>query len=326
MAEATTAIDPDAGTLGADTSTAVARPANGLMGILQRLTGGQSTRQILPAAGAIVISVIGLAFFVISQQPERTTLYAALPEAEKARVVDALRNSGVDVALDPTTGDVIVPVADYHSSRMTLAAQGLPTSVPDGYSAVAEIPMGSSKSVENARLKQGQEIELARSISEIDGLVNIHVQVADVNGEIKFLHTVADGPCDDSYGVQVAALAGLPSGVVERARDLLIFLESQAHGARAGSDGTPDARDLGQSSLYGWMLPSRFSNDHNEAASTPTELVNEVIIQDDPILREISERLEAIDPDSLTPREALEALYAMRLALENTKASKDLEE
>ena len=178
MAEATTAIDPAAGTLGTDTSTAVARPVNGLMGILQRLTGGQSMRQILPAAGAIVISVIGLAFFVISQQPQRTTLYAALPEAEKARVVDALRNSGVDVALDPTTGDVIVPVADYHSSRMTLAAQGLPTSVPDGYSAVADIPMGSSKSVENARLKQGQEIELARSISEIDGLVAARVHLA----------------------------------------------------------------------------------------------------------------------------------------------------
>ena len=178
MAEATTAIDPAAENLGADTSTAVARPASGLTAILQRLTGGQSMRQILPAAGAIVISVIGLSFFVISQQPERTTLYAALPEAEKARVVDALRNSGVDVTLDPTTGDVIVPVADYHSSRMTLAAQGLPTSVPDGYSAVAEIPMGSSKSVESARLKQGQEIELARSISEIQNLVTARVHLA----------------------------------------------------------------------------------------------------------------------------------------------------
>ena len=178
MAEATTAIDPAAENLGADTSTAVARPASGLTAILQRLTGGQSMRQILPAAGAIVISVIGLSFFVISQQPERTTLYAALPEAEKARVVDALRNSGVDVTLDPTTGDVIVPVADYHSSRMTLAAQGLPTSVPDGYSAVAEIPMGSSKSVESARLKQGQETELARSISEIQNLVTARVHLA----------------------------------------------------------------------------------------------------------------------------------------------------
>ena len=124
MAEATTAIDPAAENLSADPSTAVARPATGLTAILQRLTGGQSIRQILPAAGAIVISVIGLVFFVIAQQPERTTLYAALPEAEKARVVDALRNSGVDVVLDPTTGDVIVPVSDYHSSRMTLAAQG----------------------------------------------------------------------------------------------------------------------------------------------------------------------------------------------------------
>ena len=178
MAEATTAIDPAAENLSVDPSTAVARPATGLTAILQRLTGGQSIRQILPAAGAIVISVIGLVFFVIAQQPERTTLYAALPEAEKARVVDALRNAGVDVVLDPTTGDVIVPVADYHSSRMTLAAQGLPTSVPDGYSAVAEIPMGSSKSVENARLKQGQEIELARSISEIDGLVTARVHLA----------------------------------------------------------------------------------------------------------------------------------------------------
>ena len=178
MAEATTAIDPTAENVSADPSTAVARPASGLTAIVQRLTGGQSIRQILPAAGAIIVSVIGLTFFVISQQPERTTLYASLPEAEKARVVDALRNSGVDVALDPTTGEVIVPVADYHSSRMTLAAQGLPTSIPDGYSAVAEIPMGSSKSVENARLKQGQEIELARSISEIDGLVTSRVHLA----------------------------------------------------------------------------------------------------------------------------------------------------
>lgn len=178
MAEATTAIDPTAENVSADPSTAVARPASGLTAIVQRLTGGQSIRQILPAAGAIIVSVVGLTFFVISQQPERTTLYASLPEAEKARVVDALRNSGVDVALDPTTGDVIVPVSDYHSSRMTLAAQGLPTSVPDGYSAVSEIPMGSSKSVESARLKQGQEIELARSISEIDGVITSRVHLA----------------------------------------------------------------------------------------------------------------------------------------------------
>ena len=181
MAEATTAMTPGmtAGTdVAASASSVSTVPTSGPMAVLHRLTGGQSLRQLLPAVGAIIVSIVGLVFFVVSQQPERTTLYAALPEAEKARVVDALRNSGVDVTLDPTTGDVIVPVTDYHSSRMTLAAQGLPASIPDGYQAISEIPMGSSRSVESARLKQGQEIELARSISEIDGLVTSRVHLA----------------------------------------------------------------------------------------------------------------------------------------------------
>ena len=181
MAEATTMTDPNAVPQDADTGsdTAVATvPTTGPMAVVYRLTGGQSLRQVLPAAAAIVVAIIGMVFFVVSQQPERTTLYASLPEAEKARVVDALKNAGVDVVLDPTTGDVIVPVADYHSSRMTLAAQGLPASIPDGYDAIADIPMGSSRSVESARLKQSQEIELARSISEIDGLVTARLHLA----------------------------------------------------------------------------------------------------------------------------------------------------
>ena len=64
---------------------------------------------------------------------------------------------------------MIVPVADYHSSRMTLAARGLPASIPDGYDSISDIPMGSSRSVERASETE-PEIELARSISEIEGL------------------------------------------------------------------------------------------------------------------------------------------------------------
>ena len=179
MAEATTVMDPAAEGQVDDVSTQVAQiPTTGPMAVLYRLTGGQSLRQVLPAIGGITVAVIGLVFFVVSQQPERTTLYASLPEAEKARVVDALKNAGVDVVLDPSTGDVIVPVKDYHSSRMTLAAQGLPASIPDGYDSLSDIPMGSSRSIENVRLKQSQEIELARSISEIDGLVTARVHLA----------------------------------------------------------------------------------------------------------------------------------------------------
>ena len=60
--------------------------------------------------------------------------------------------------------------------------------------------------------------------NDIPLLKNIHVQVSQSGGKLKFLHTVADGPCDDSYGIQVAALAGLPRSVVERATDLLLSL------------------------------------------------------------------------------------------------------
>ena len=179
MAEATTVIDPAAAGQGDEPSTSVSTvPTSGPMAVLYRITGGQSLRQVLPAAIGIVVALVAIIFFVVSQQPERTTLYASLPEAEKARVIDALKNAGVDVALDPTTGDVIVPVRDYHTSRMTLAAQGLPASIPDGYDSLANIPMGSSRSVEQVRLKQTQEIELARSISEIQGLVTARVHLA----------------------------------------------------------------------------------------------------------------------------------------------------
>ncbi len=179
MAEATTVMNPAEVGQGDEPTTQVSTiPTSGPMAILYRVTGGQSLRQVLPAAIGIIVALVAIVFFVVSQQPERTTLYASLPEAEKARVIDALKNAGVDVTLDPTTGDVIVPVRDYHSSRMTLAAQGLPASIPDGYEALADIPMGSSRSVEQVRLKQTQEIELARSISEIEGLVTARVHLA----------------------------------------------------------------------------------------------------------------------------------------------------
>jgi len=179
MAEATTVMNPAEVGQGDEPTTQVSTiPTSGPMAVLYRVTGGQSLRQVLPPVIGIIVAVVAIVFFVVSQQPERTTLYASLPEAEKARVIDALKNAGVDVTLDPTTGDVIVPVRDYHSSRMTLAAQGLPASIPDGYEALADIPMGSSRSVEQVRLKQTQEIELARSISEIEGLVTARVHLA----------------------------------------------------------------------------------------------------------------------------------------------------
>ena len=211
-------------------------------------------------------------------------------------------------------------------SLILLDEVGRGTSTFDGLAIAWSVTEDISNRVAARTLFATHYHQLVGLANEIEGLVNIHVQVADVKGEIRFLHTVADGPCDDSYGVQVAALAGLPIGVVERARDLLIFLEGQAQGARAGSEDTPDARDSGQSSLYGWMLGN---GDKPPAYSQPIlneEPTKQIVVSEDPVLREIAERLESLDPDTLTPREALEALYAMRAALNNTLDGKHLEE
>ena len=133
------------------------------------------------------------------------------------------------------------------------------------------------------------------------GLVNVHVQVAESDGELKFLHTVADGPCDDSYGVQVAALAGLPRHVVERSGDLLGFLESQAHGAKAGEKGAPTARSAGQASLLGFVGQPQ------------------VRIEKDALGEAVKQALSNIDPDSMSPREAHDALYTLQKILEGEK-------
>ena len=160
------------------TGGALAPSGGNFLSTVSRYTAQPSVKRALPMMVAVLSGVIGLIFFALLQQPNRTTLYAALPEAEKAQIVDALTNNGVDVALDPATGDVLVPVADLHSSRMKLAALGLPSTAADGYDSLSNIPMGTSRSVEMMRLKQSQEVELARSIMEIRAIKSARVHLA----------------------------------------------------------------------------------------------------------------------------------------------------
>ena len=158
--------------------------AGSLVSQVSRVYNQPAFQRSLPTFVALAVAVVGLGAYLWFQQPSRTTLYAGLPEAEKSRVLEALTNSGVSVTLDPVTGDVLVPTANYHSSRMTLAAQGLPATAATGYEQLDSIQMGSSRSVEAARLKQSQELELARSISEIDMVINARVHLALPDKEV----------------------------------------------------------------------------------------------------------------------------------------------
>ena len=140
--------------------------------------------------------------------------------------------------------------------------------------------------------------------NDIDILKNIHVQVSHVDGKLKFLHTIADGPCDDSYGIQVAALAGLPRSVVERASDLLQFLEKQAYGAKAGDVGAPSARDIGQTSLMGYFAAASLAQ--VQSKQNPTKETG----------GKLSSFIKTLELDEMSPKEALNALYEARSLLE----------
>ena len=128
--------------------------------------------------------------------------------------------------------------------------------------------------------------ELTRLAGRLDALSLHHVRAREWKGDLVLLHEVAEGAADRSYGIAVAKLAGLPPAVVGRARSVLAKLE-------AGRDATGGiAAGLDDLPLF--------------AAAEPEHAP-------DPLLTE----LDAIDPDSLTPREALEQLYRLkRLAAE----------
>ena len=129
--------------------------------------------------------------------------------------------------------------------------------------------------------------ELTRLAGRLDSLSLHHVRAREWKGDLVLLHEVADGAADRSYGIAVGKLAGLPPGVVNRARAVLAKLE-------AGRDATGGiAAGLDDLPLF--------------AASPAPEHE----------LDRLSAALEEVDPDSLTPREALEQLYRLkRLASE----------
>ena len=117
------------------------------------------------------------------------------------------------------------------------------------------------------------------------------MDVREWHDEIVFLHKVKPGAADRSYGIQVAKLAGLPPAVIARAREVLARLEKQHGKPRAALEDLP---------LFALLA---------EPGPEPAEQASD----------SLCEAVHAIDPDSLSPREALEAIYRLK-ALAAAKA------
>ncbi len=134
--------------------------------------------------------------------------------------------------------------------------------------------------------------QLAASEAEV---ANVHVAAAEARGKVVFLHEVREGPASQSYGLAVAALAGVPAAVLREARGLLAELEQGAVGQRAQLDLFQAARapaGLPEDGAVGPGIPG------DPAAEAAADLLRQ--------------RLALVDLDQLSPRAALDLLYELQ--------------
>ena len=129
--------------------------------------------------------------------------------------------------------------------------------------------------------------ELTALATKLPRLFNATVRVKEWQGEVVFLHEVVPGAADRSYGIQVAKLAGLPASVIERAK--LVLAQARSRGPRLAAPASTTCRCSRQ----------------RRRRHPPSRTI-------DTALAEVVAALAAINPDEMSPREALEALYALK--------------
>jgi DNA mismatch repair protein MutS len=123
--------------------------------------------------------------------------------------------------------------------------------------------------------------ELTELASEYPGIANVHLDAVEYGDQLVFMHAVKEGPANRSFGLQVAALAGLPKAVIADARKTLALLENGMHGHAARP------------------APQRESSPQLGLFAPPEPSAAERALRD-------------VDPDALTPREALDVLYRLK--------------
>lgn len=156
---------------------------------------------------------------------------------------------------------------------------GRGTSTYDGLSLARACAEHLATSVRAFTLFATHYFELTALAASQTGVANVHLEVAEAGDTLAFLHSVREGPANRSYGLHVAALAGVPRSVIDNARLILAELEQQEP-TRAPTLNTTAP----QLSLFA-ELPSK-----------------------------VLKLLDALDPDELTPKQALEALYKLKKA------------
>jgi DNA mismatch repair protein MutS len=192
---------------------------------------------------------------------------------------DDLANAQSTFMLEMTEAAQILHAATPHS-LVLMDEIGRGTSTFDGLALASGIATHLHDKTQAFTLFATHYFELTEFPANHRAAVNVHVSAAESGASIVFLHEIQPGPASRSYGIQVARLAGMPSAVLSHARHALASLEAGADASKAQVDlfaPPPLQEDVGPSPLQA--------------------------------------KLAAIDPDKLSPRDALDALYQLKKLL-----------
>ncbi len=163
------------------------------------------------------------------------------------------------------------------NSLVLMDEVGRGTSTFDGLALASAIATQLHDKTQAYTLFATHYFELTEFPATHHAAINVHVSAAESGHDIVFLHEIQVGPASRSYGIQVARLAGMPAAVVNQARQTLAALEAKASEAHAQVD------------LF-----------------APPPVAEHVAVS------AVEKALEAVDPDALSPREALDALYQLK--------------
>lgn len=178
------------------------------------------------------------------------------------------------------TANILHNASDRSLVLMDEVGRG--TSTFDGLSLAWACAFYLAEKVKAFTLFATHYFELTALPDKLSGTVNVHLDATEYKDSIVFLHAVQDGPASQSYGIQVAKLAGIPADVIALARQELAVLE-------AGSSGVISPRQQPEPSQTELFLP--------------------------PVNPELHKRLESLRPDELSPKQALDLVYELKKLL-----------
>ncbi len=181
------------------------------------------------------------------------------------------------------TANILNNASDRSLVLMDEVGRG--TSTFDGLSLAWACAYHLAEKVHAMTLFATHYFELTRLPEQVDGAINLHLDATEYGDDLVFLHSIQEGPASKSYGIQVAKLAGIPAAVIARARIELATLESasQANQTSQSSSPTPDTP----------RQPELFAP---------------------PVNTQLEQILDSLQPDEMSPKEALEVLYQLKKA------------